>query len=192
MSSLEALKSAQTLSDVARILTFKPSALSYWIIKQHSANKYSTFEMPKRSGGTRTIKAPAEQLKLIQERLSAVLQDCLAEINKATNPKDNIAHGFMRGLSIITNAREHRKRRWVFNLDLQDFFPSINFGRVRGYFIQNRNFKLTPAVATGVSLEVQNENGWIYGTAPFEPGISLAGGAFDGRHVVIRTGFQPD
>src|SRR5437773_7456974 len=148
MSRLEALKSAQTLSDVAKLLLFKPSALSYLIIKQPSASKYTTFEIPKRTRGTRTIKAPAERLKLVQAKLSDLLQDCLDEINKAKNRKDRIAHGFKRGRSIITNARQHRKRRWLFYLDLQDFFPSINFGRVRGYFMQDRNFQLPAAVAT--------------------------------------------
>jgi hypothetical protein len=49
MSRLEALKSAQMLSDVAKLLLFKPSALSYLIIKQPSASKYTTFEIPKRT-----------------------------------------------------------------------------------------------------------------------------------------------
>lgn len=33
-------------------------------------------------------------------------------------------------------------------MDLENFFPSLNFGRVRGFFIKNNDFKLNPSVAT--------------------------------------------
>ena len=95
-------------------------------------------EIPKRQGGRRTINAPTDQLKLLQEKLSVLLQDCLEEINEAKQRKDKVAHGFKRKHSIITNARQHRHRRYVFNIDLQDFFPSINFGRVRGFFVATK------------------------------------------------------
>jgi RNA-directed DNA polymerase len=113
MSRLEALKSAKTLGEVATLLQFKPAALSYLIIKQPVATRYTTFEIPKRNGGTRTINAPCEPLKLCQSKLSILLQDCLDEINKAKNRRDTIAHGFKRQRSIITNATWHRRRRYL-------------------------------------------------------------------------------
>ncbi len=61
---------------------------------------------------------------------------------KARNLKDQLAHGFKRDRSIITNAVKHKKRRYVFNIDLNDFFGTINFGRVRGFFIKDANFML--------------------------------------------------
>ena len=112
------------------------------------ATGYSPFEIPRRGGGTRLIKAPDEKLKLLQLKLSVLLQDCLDEINGEKKRKDNIAHGFRPNRSIISNATQHRNRRWVFNLDLQDFFPSIHFGRVRGYFIRDKHFGLQENVAT--------------------------------------------
>ena len=36
--------------------------------------------------------------------------------------------------SILTNAREHASRAIVVNLDLEEFFPSIGFPRVRSVF----------------------------------------------------------
>ena len=48
----------------------------------------------------------------------------------------------------MTNAAVHKRRRYVLNLDLKDFFPSINFGRVRGIFIKDKRFALDPKVAT--------------------------------------------
>src|ERR1700693_2426239 len=85
---------------------------------------------------------------LLQRHLSDLLQDCIEEINQIKNRKDQLAHGFKRGRSIITNATKHRKRRYVLNIDLQDFFGTINFGRVRGFFLKERNFALHAHVAT--------------------------------------------
>lgn len=43
-------------------------------------------------------------------------------------------HGFTLDRSIVSNAKSHVGRRFVLNVDIRDFFPSINFGRVRGLF----------------------------------------------------------
>ena len=51
----------------------------------------------------------------------------------------------------MSNASCHRKKRFVYNIDLKDFFPSFNFGRVRGYFIKSKNFRLHQKVATVVA-----------------------------------------
>src|SRR5262249_54926928 len=114
MSRLAALKASTNLSDLAALLAFKPKALSYVLYKQPEAKKYRTFDIPKRNGGQRTIKAPMDALKLIQRRLSDLLQDCVDEINTSKKRKDRTAHGFKRKRSIITNARRHRHRRYVF------------------------------------------------------------------------------
>jgi len=154
VSKLQQLKAANDLSDVARLLAIAPRNLSYLIYKQSDQLKYSDFTIPKRSGGVRIISAPSGGLKILQRRLADLLQDCLDEINDSTNlatPERSFGyayHGFARKLSIRTNARNHRNRRFVFNIDLEDFFPSIHFGRVRGFFIHDHSFKLNPKVAT--------------------------------------------
>ncbi len=96
MSRLAALKASTSLSDVAELLNFKPKALSYILYLQPEAKKYITFQIPKRNGGQRTIKAPVDALKLAQRRLSTLLQDCLDEVNISKNRKDRTAHGFKR------------------------------------------------------------------------------------------------
>src|SRR6266852_486588 len=171
MSRLVALKASTSLGDLARLLEFKPKALSYILYKQPEAKKYTTFQIPKRNGGQRTIKAPIDALKLVQRRLSDLLQDCEAEINTEKSRSDRIAHGFKRGRSIITNAKEHRHRRYVFNLDLEDFFPSINFGRVRGFFIKSRDFGLHRDVATVIAQISCHQNSLPQGS-PCSPVIS--------------------
>lgn len=154
MPYLASLKASSSVSDVAKLLGFKTSALTYILYSRAAPAKFRTFQIAKKSGGTRTIEAPNPMLKIVQRRLSEVLQDCEEEIKKGYGrhdggPRpDNITHGFVRRRSIVTNARRHRRRKLVFNLDLDDFFPSINFGRVRGLFIRDKNFLLQPAVAT--------------------------------------------
>jgi RNA-directed DNA polymerase len=128
--------------------------VSYLLYVLPEASKYKTFAIPKRAGGTRQIAEPIDQLKLLQRRLADLLQNCSEENNKASKRSDDddhpdhIAHGFKRKRSIVTNARRHRNKRFVFNLDLEDFFGTINFGRVRGFFLKDKNFALQPKVAT--------------------------------------------
>ena len=171
MSRLTALKAAKSLGDLAKLLDFKPKGVSYILYKQPAASKYATFQIPKRSGGHRTIKAPSDSLKLLQQRLSDFLQDCVDEINAVSGRRDRAAHGFKRKRSIITNARQHRHRRWVFNVDLEDFFLSINFGRIRGFFIKTRAFELQEAVATVITQIACHENSLPQGS-PCSPVIS--------------------
>ncbi len=171
MSRLHSLKSTTSLKELATLLQFKPAALSFILHKQAEASKYKVFEIPKRNGGKRTIKAPIDALKLVQSRLPELLQDCVDEINKEKNRKDRIAHGFKRKRSIMTNARRHRHRRYVFNLDIEEFFPSINFGRVRGFFMKDRNFQLDKDVATVIAQIACHANSLPQGS-PCSPVIS--------------------
>jgi hypothetical protein len=95
----------------------------------------------------------------------------MEEINQVKNRKDQLAHGFKRGRSIITNATKHRKRRYVLNVDLQDFFGTINFGRVRGFFIKDRNFAIHPDAATVLAQIACYQNALPQGS-PCSPVIS--------------------
>ncbi len=148
MSSLAKLQSAKSLDDLAAILGYKPAALAFLIYHLPVTQKYIAFTIPKRDGTPRAILAPTPKLKLLQRRLANVLYLALADIDKAGPPRRHLSHGFAKHLSIVTNANVHRRRRYVLNLDLKDFFPSINFGRVRGMFIKDKRFGLEPKIAT--------------------------------------------
>lgn len=169
MDNLKKLQNAQNLSDVASLLGFKPSALSYILYLMPNSAKYTLFEIPKKNGNMRTIKAPDEALKNLQRRVSNVLNDCIAEIDKSIS--NNLAHGFKKEFSIQTNAKCHTKKRYVLNIDLKDFFPSFNFGRVRGFFIKNQHFQLNPNVATIIAQIACHDNELPQGS-PCSPVIS--------------------
>ena len=47
----------------------------------------------------------------------------------------------------MTNATKHIGKKYVFNIDLKDFFPTINFGRVRGMFM-GKPYNLPQKVST--------------------------------------------
>src|SRR5580698_110019 len=106
MSRLEDLRGCVSLKDLAEILGLKASALSFVLYKIPDSSKYTTFTIPKKTGGTRTIDAPIPQLKIIQKRLANLLSDCLGEIEDIHGLDDNcaISHGFHVGRSIVTNA----------------------------------------------------------------------------------------
>jgi RNA-directed DNA polymerase len=183
MSQLASLKASTSLKDVAALINFKAPGLAFILYKKPLEAKYRTFEINKRGGGTRTINAPSDDLMLVQRRIADILQDCVQEINEHHNRKDEIAHGFKRERSIITNASKHREKRYVFNIDLQDFFGTINFGRVRGFFISDNNFALHPTVATILAQIACHQNSLPQGS-PCSPVISNLVGHLLDVHLV--------
>ena len=59
----------------------------------------------------------------------------------------------------------------VLNIDLENFFESFHFGRVRGFFIKNNNFLLPIEVAT-VIAQISCYEGKLPQGAPSSPIIS--------------------
>lgn len=183
LSYLQKLRSAKTLGDVASILGFTASSLAFILYKMPPAEKYKSFDIPKRSGGLRRINAPVPQLRLLQRRLANVLYICLDEIEKSGTGRRSFAHGFERKRSIVTNASVHKNRRYVLNLDLEEFFPSFNFGRVRGFFIKDKHFALNEKTATIIAQIACHDNELPQGS-PCSPIISnLIGHVLDTRLV---------
>lgn len=70
------------------------------------------------------ISAPDERLKSLQRKLAD-------KLNKLYRPRHPV-HGFVAQRSVKTNALAHLQRRFVVNLDLKDFFPTISENRVEG------------------------------------------------------------
>ena len=102
---------------------------------------YRRFLLPKKTGGERTISAPMPRLKRAQYW---VLDQLLAKV-----PCHAAAHGFLAGRGIVSNAAPHTGRAVVINLDIQDFFPTITFPRIKGVF---RGLGYDERVATMLAL----------------------------------------
>jgi RNA-directed DNA polymerase len=119
----------RTEQDIAQALDVTVGRLRYYSIHRESERvcHYVTFAIPKRNGGRRLIMAPKQGLKAIQRSLLRQLVDRL--------PVSDHAHGFRQGRSIRSGAEPHVGKRAVLRMDLQDFFPSVTFGRVRGLLI---------------------------------------------------------
>jgi RNA-directed DNA polymerase len=117
----------KTPRDLADLLGIEYSLLIYHIYKVPDSQKYKIFEIPKKSGGVRKICAPVSSLKIIQHKINEILLNIYT-----VKPS---VYGYVKNKNIVNNANKHSRKRYVFNLDLKDFFPSINFGRVRGLFI---------------------------------------------------------
>ncbi|WP_163008008.1 retron Ec67 family RNA-directed DNA polymerase/endonuclease [Pseudomonas viridiflava] len=184
---IKLLQSASSLRDLAILLGFKPKAISFLLYKVPKPYLYTQFQIPKKNGSTRTIMSPCAELKNLQSVISNYLQDCLEEIDEKRQKKGTLSHGFKRGYSIASNAAIHRNRRYLLNLDLEDFFGSINFGRVRGFFINDKNFSLHPDVATVLAQIICFENKLPQGS-PCSPVVSnLIGHLLDIRLVGLAS-----
>ena len=74
----------------------------------------------------RLIEAPKRTLKAAQRKI-------LAEILERV-PTHAAAHGFVRGRSIVSNARPHVGQAVVIKLDLQNFYANVTYNRVVAIF----------------------------------------------------------
>lgn len=105
----------------ARKLTLR--MLNYYAYSSHNKKRYVTFQVPKKKKGEfRTIDAPCAGLKMIQRALNLIFQTIYTP--------HEAAMGFVPQRSVVTNARVHIGQKYVYNIDLKDFFPSITSGRL--------------------------------------------------------------
>ena len=97
--------------------------LRYYRNPNNTKGRFRTFEIPKKSGGSRIITAPHDPA--YQWILRAIAQ----MLEQAYTPSDH-AMGFVKNRSVKLNAQAHEGKNYVYNLDLKDFFPSIRQARV--------------------------------------------------------------
>ncbi len=139
-TQIAAFRSMMTIGDVATLFGTTPRRLQHLLFG--SPAPYRSFGIPKASGGTRIIEAPPRTIGVMQR----LVADCISAIYTPAR----CVHGFAETRSIATNARSHVDRRLVLNIDLEDFFGTIHFGRVLGIF-HNHPFRFPTSVATILS-----------------------------------------
>ncbi len=137
------LPALATASDIAAAIGITESALA-WLTYHRAAatvDHYTRFTIPKKRGGVRTISSPKTRLRVAQRwLLDAVL---------APLPVHEAAMAFRPDTCITDNAARHLGRPVVLRMDMQDFFPSIGFRRVKGLFA---SFGYSEGVATVLAL----------------------------------------
>ncbi|WP_058912537.1 reverse transcriptase family protein [Entomohabitans teleogrylli] len=104
-------------------------------------NHYRHFAIAKKTGGERHISAPMPRLKRAQYWL---LENVLQRV-----AVHEAAHGFVAGRSILSNALPHVNKAVVVNLDMENFFPTISYRRVKGVF---RHLGYSEQIATEMAL----------------------------------------
>lgn len=175
-----------TRNELADFLKIPRKQLSYILYVRGVNNLYTSFEIRKKNGGVRKIKAPLEELKDIQRKLA----EALYKHNKKAGKKNNLSHAFEKNKNIITNAKIHRNKRLILNIDLENFFESFHFGRVRGFFTKNKNFLLPSEVAT-VIAQLSCYEGKLPQGAPTSPIISnLICGILDYRLLKVAKKYK--
>lgn len=168
MKNFSEIKSRNELAD---FLQFPRNKITYLLYIKGTENLYESFDIPKKNGEVRCIHAPNEELKNVQKKLAEALYKHINSCRQNGNMHTKVSHGFEPGRSFITNAKIHRNKRIVVNLDLEDFFGSFHFGRVRGYFEKNNNFLLPRDVAT-VLAQLTCYQGTLPQGAPTSPVIT--------------------
>lgn len=167
----------QTKDEFAKLLGLKSDKyINYLLYNIQTDNLYTTFTIPKKNGGERVIHAPKKELKFLQKKLADILWECYLESLESKSKDKNfkipvLSHAFEKGKSIITNSQMHRNKKYILNIDLKDFFDSFNFGRVRGFFIKDRDFAVSPEIAT-VIAQIACYQGKLPQGAPSSPIIT--------------------
>jgi hypothetical protein len=137
--------------------SFSLNQIYYYANPKPQIKRYHTFEIKKKSGANRPIHAPVNGLKSIQKVLGLILQSVFEPHKAAT--------GFVPNKSIVDNATIHLNNTYVYNVDLKDFFSSIDQARVWKCF-QLKPFNLInpEGYVNPKSIEfvlIKNENGGI-------------------------------
>ncbi|MCV3206672.1 reverse transcriptase domain-containing protein [Mesorhizobium sp. YC-39] len=135
---------------------------SYYFYRLQESLRYKEFSISKRNGEARVISRPINGIRFIQTQLSNHLYSFY--------DPGTAVHGFAKGRSIVTNAKAHLRRKWILNIDIEGFFDSINFGRVRGLFLA-KPFELPADTATALATIICHCNKLPQG-APTSPIVS--------------------
>lgn len=131
---LNLLNEVKDIAFDGKTYPFKLNQLTWYAAPRPQVRRYNEFSIKKKSGSERTIHAPVDGLKAIQKCISIILQS-------VCEPHPD-AMGFVMGRSIVDNASVHKGSRFVYNLDLKDFFPSVDQARV-WRCLQLKPFELT-------------------------------------------------
>ena len=140
-------KQLSSIRDLAAFWQVRPSQLSYYAFYVNKKRAYRAFHVRRRNGRQRLIEAPNRTLKYLQR----ILHESLTLVY---GPHPAV-HGFVPKHSIVTNAQQHLGSRYVLNIDLENFFPSITRERIYGR-LAAAPYLFNPVVANAVAALATN------------------------------------
>lgn len=121
---LNRIKAADMPTDTtAPFMPITERHINFYCNPNNTFRRYTQFKIKKKSGGERIITAP-------RNASYKSLLHYVNELFKAIYTPSDFAMGFTQGRSIVDNATVHKGHNYVFNIDLKDFFPSIEQPRV--------------------------------------------------------------
>ncbi len=89
---------------------------------------YNVYEIPKKTGGTRTIHHPSRPLKALQRWFLAATVELL--------PMHPAAVAYRKHHSILDNAIAHAGSSYLLRMDFANFFPSITQADLAKYIAE--------------------------------------------------------
>ncbi|WP_074906714.1 reverse transcriptase domain-containing protein [Nitrosomonas communis] len=146
-------------------LAYKLAGIPYNLLAKliYPTPRYKCFDLIKKSGGVRTINAPRRKIKKIQRETLELIKEYYQSVKSPV-------HSFVKDKSIVTNAQQHIGKSFIFNIDLENFFTSIHFGRIRGIFLK-KPFEFSYDIST-VLAHICSKDGILPQGAPTSPIIS--------------------
>jgi RNA-directed DNA polymerase len=111
---------ANSLPELATLLNTSEHDLLR--LAKNAGKSYIRWEVPKPSGGKRSLTTPKAELKSLQRELHKKIMSKL--------DFGPFSHYGQKRKSSITNARAHRGSKVIFTYDLKSFFPSVRPSRV--------------------------------------------------------------
>lgn len=164
-------------SVLATMLGINPGLI--WSFEYRPVKHYRVFTIPKGKRGRREIIAPKVAIKVVQKWLSVQLQ-------RVYVPPKHV-FGFVPGRSHIEAAQQHRLSRWIYSVDIKDFFPSTPLEIVAAAF-QNIGYG---EEASQILARLCCYNGRLAQGAPSSPVISnLAFSGIDHALAEISARFD--
>jgi hypothetical protein len=124
------LLNLQTAAEIAALLDTTEERLWWALMRvRRLCDKLTITDFDRPGKKPRVVYDPRGTLRDLQKALYKKF--LLPGLDRFPN-----SHGGIPGKNILTSARRHRKQGFVYCGDIQNFYPSIHFSRVRQLFLQ--------------------------------------------------------
>ncbi len=189
---LNKLKRCDSIKDFIKEFDLGLSAkqFGYIVYGLPDYKKYRAFKILKSNGDFRTIHAPKGSLKFLQKQFADIFLQIILEIQKQNHNYLICNHAFERYKSIISNAKNHQKKKFILNIDILNFFGSIHYGRIKNILIKDKYFSMSEKGAS-IIAKLAVHDGCLPQGSPLSPILAtLIGNLIDVRLTQIAKKYR--